>query len=267
MIHLSPEQARKCLDRADLITVLLKDASSHKKMATEISSALQFKISHPRALLVEEIQIPPPDYLSTFPQLMKYASSTGRRVVIRTGGLQGIHRLEDLLFALISNHVLPHPTLGDKKRDERPSFAFFVAALSALYRDHNLNEDLIRICEAAREEAAELAAAAIYESQAETLGDMERGLQAVSKVNYRHSIFSRHVSALINAHMALAEKRGVELTKADVREEAINVLKAEGFTPEAEKDFPRWREYFKAAKLDALPQSRGKRGPSRDRNG
>ena len=249
--------APRCLERALSITTRLRAAEGFKELATEISNALLPEISKsPRAHVSMEIK-PSFTHLS-FGKKDGIHAPWGY-VLLRQNPLQGIHSLEILVAYLIAAHVSPRPTLAANKPDKCPSFAFFVSALSTLARLQNPDHDFMRICEAAREAAIDLAAAAIYESHAETLGDMQRGINVVANVDHLHSVFSRHVSAVIRAYTVLVEKGSKEMTKADVRENAIKLLEADGFTPEGKTNFARWRELFIAAGLDHLPQSRGKR--------
>lgn len=180
------------------------------------------------------------------------------------GGLKGIDKLDDLVTELVAAYVSPASTRGSNKEEERPPFAFFLGAFSALSRRDDIPHDFMQLCEAGRDEAVELAAAAAFYADAEMLEEMQRGIEAVNDVENRHYILSRHVVAIRQAFRKIVAEGNTKPHKGKLRREAISILNAQGFTPHHEKSHDRWREVYQAAGLSDLPQERAKRRKSRN---
>lgn len=258
------DRFKECLDRASLITARLKAARNIKETADEISCALKTRMFKPRTTVVAESEAIEPSN-SKFPSLLEraVAGESYQLVIIGPVNLRGRSLFEDLVAELVSS-AAQTPMPRETKRDKGRSFAFFVAALSAMASSHELHHDLRIICDAARDEAVELATAAVLESHAETLGEMGEGFCAFATNEYKNSIFSRHVNALRKAYNTMINN-GINPGKGDVRNEATIALKAEG-CPEL-SDTSKWTGAYAAAGLGELPDKPGKRGPSKHGGG
>ena len=229
--------------RAHEISARLKAAKDLRDLCSEISKALLPTVSMPR--------------FSPGPWLDESSHSAYRLVVVEAGGLTGKHRIDDVVIELAATYVSPVPTPGKKKkRIARPTFPFFVGGLSALVARSDLDFDAKRLCEAGRNEARLLAAAAVHVGDVTFLNEIQSGMSAVTQVDYRHVNFSRHVSAALRSYrILLEEKKGVEPRKGEVRRRAEELLREIEVEPLS--DSARWREIFAAAVLSHLEQERG----------
>ena len=181
-------------------------------------------------------------------------------IVIDRGLLQSSHSLKDLIADLLAADISPaHTTPENIKRQRECSFAYFLGAFSALALRRDVESEFLQICQAGRDEALELSVAAVFCAEAETLGEIQRGIKAVEEMAQNHSRFSRHVAAARRGFRELKEKGADHIFKGEVRRAAIDILSKQGFIPYDDTDYARWREVIKAAGLSGLPQERGKR--------
>jgi hypothetical protein len=246
------------LIRAEDITKRLKSARGIREMGLEISTPLRLRIfSGRKVYLAQAIEV---NSSSTAPPL-PLPEERMRLVAIDRGGLGGIHKLEDLIAELLAAYITPALRPKSKKGQWRPSFAFVLGALSALPRGNAAEDDFVRICNGAREVASELAVAAIEISNGLTLGEMQKGIEAVAGVDHKHDLFSRHVVAVLKACRNLADKGCSELLKGEIRAEASEILIKEGKPPF--DDSAEWTKVYGATGLKHLKQERKGRRKSR----
>jgi hypothetical protein len=265
MILPTRDQATQILHRANLITDRLKAAKGLKEIAAEISNALHQQLfmrslKQCEPAILEDIFLTPANGKA-------FTVSMSSCKYIYTEGLQGPMNPTDLIAELLAANVVPAAGPKSGKRNQPPSFAYLVSGLSALATSNSLNSNLKLICEISLTEATELAAAAACKSHAETLGEMQRGIEAAAKVVSNHNAHSGHVVAVLQAHRNLIEKKGSEPTKGEVRRDASAILAKKRIPSYSLDDSARWREVFQGAGLSHLKQERGTRGRSRHSNG
>lgn len=169
------------------------------------------------------------------------------------GGIEGNHKLENLVAELVVANMSQEPTPGHKKIYKRPSFAFLVAGLSALPVDDTMEGNFRQIRRSAYSLAQDLVTAAMAVADADTLMDIARGVDAVQE-GMNHSYYSRHVVAALMAHRNLIDGGCAIPEKGQVRDEAQKIL--EVWRIPVSEDCARWRQVYQAAGLKDLPQSR-----------
>lgn len=230
------------LNYASDVTERMNAAKTFKEMATVFSDAISFEINKDKKYQFGSSRAC--DYMY------------GDHIYFEIpGGIEDKHKLEYLIAEFTVTCGYTVPTSGEKKRYEKPSFAFFVAALSVFPAIDTMEENFRQICRSAYNLALDLSTAAIAASHADTLRDMERGIRAVKELGKKSTTtFSRHVHACLIAHRNLIEAGCAIPTKGHVRDGATKILKGWGFS--AFDDSAHWRQVYQAAGMKDLPQAR-----------
>jgi hypothetical protein len=251
-------RGQRRLDRAEEVTAILAEAGTDfLKIAVVLADELlplfswAYEDGEDSAQITEKADAQPGEIL--VPMSIYLRNGNGRHGVLRS-----IHPIHELTADLLAGWICPPPTPGNNKRESCYSYPFFLGAFSALAHCNELPEAMLQLCEAGRDKAGSMAMDAVFFARANTLKEIQQGMDATKETEYKHDRFSRHVVAVRNAYRELVEKKMHEPLKADVQTAAIEQMKKRGIDTYDQRDSARWREIYKSAGLTNLKQKRGK---------